>query len=94
MTHCQLTLAGHAATVSDLEFKCDGNQLISSSWDKSIRVWSLNENEAESSYGICVRVLNVHMGYVYCLRLLDEDCLVSGSEDKCFRMWQLSTGKV
>ena len=93
MTHCQLTLAGHAATVSDLEFKCDANQLISSSWDKSIRVWSLNENEADTSYGICVRVLNGHMGYVYCLRLLDEDCLVSGSEDKCFRMWQLSTGK-
>jgi WD40 repeat protein len=93
MTNCQFTLNGHAATVSDLEFKCDTNQLISSSWDKSIRIWSLNENEADTSIGICVRLLNGHMGYVYCLKLFDEDYLASGSEDKCFRVWQLSTGK-
>lgn len=40
-----------------------------------------------------MRTLNEHTGYVYCLKLhANNHYLISGSEDKCFKVWNLNTG--
>ncbi|MGY5860339.1 MAG: WD40 repeat domain-containing protein [Candidatus Thorarchaeota archaeon] len=42
-------LSGHTDIVSSLSFDSTGERLVSSSWDRSIRVWSLHSNKEISS---------------------------------------------
>ncbi|MHA1137840.1 MAG: WD40 repeat domain-containing protein [Candidatus Thorarchaeota archaeon] len=42
-------LAGHTDVVSSLSIDSTGERLVSSSWDRSIRLWSLNSNKEISS---------------------------------------------
>ena len=43
------TLRGHTDIVSSLSIDSTGERLVSSSWDRSIRVWSLNSNKEIAS---------------------------------------------
>ena len=42
-------LAGHTDVVSSLSIDSTGERLVSTSWDRSIRLWSLNSNKEISS---------------------------------------------
>ena len=61
------------------------DEIVTGSWDHTIRVWSLNA---------CKRVLKGHSSWVTCLLLMpDEERLVSGSADQTIRVWDVSTGE-
>lgn len=79
------TLAGHAPN-GGIAWSSNGQVLLASSSDYSIKLWDINTRE-------CHQVLQGHQGAVDCLALSpDDQWLVSGSEDMTVRIWQVSTG--
>jgi WD40 repeat protein len=62
------------------------DRLISSSNDKTIRVWNMMN-------GLCMAVLTGHSSAVYSVRCsYDLKNAISGSHDKSIRLWDLQTG--
>lgn len=80
-------LSGHQADVLDLILLKDGNTLITSSADETIRVWDLDA-------GTEVRQLDGHTNVVKALALTpDQEVLISAGDDRSIRFWNLEDGK-
>ena len=88
---CLKVLEGHTGIVFSLELNPRQNQLISSSGDNTIRVWSLNKQK-DLLYK-CVSVLEGHCKDVRCIRMNAnrDDQLLSASEDRTIKVWDLNT---
>ena len=81
-----LTLVGHTADVTCVAFSPDGKQIVSGSYDKTIRVW-------DSTSGSELMVLNGHKDRVNSVAFSSDGLkIVSGSSDKSIRIWDLGTG--
>jgi WD40 repeat protein len=84
---CKLrTLKGHRQRVVCLAFAPDGKSLVSGSWDKTIRVWSLplgKENRPLHTPGWVFTVAWAPNGKT----------IASGGEDGKIRLWSMVTGK-
>lgn len=48
---CDITLEGHSGSVECATFSPDGKNVISGSWDGTIKVWSLNTEECIATLG-------------------------------------------
>ena len=72
-------LNGHTDTVWKLIVNRNG-QLISGSYDKSIKVWNTED-------GTIFKTLNGHSDHVTSLALLKDGSLVSGSWDGTIKIW-------
>jgi len=78
---------GHSGYISSVVITPNGKRLISSSSDKTIKIWSLITGEE-------IDTLNSHVGSVKSLAVSPSgDILVSGSEDKTIKLWDLNTRK-
>ncbi|XP_032834500.2 transducin beta-like protein 3 isoform X1 [Petromyzon marinus] len=89
-SHCQL-LHGHRDMVLALDVSRRGTMLASSSKDRTVRVWSMEE---ASGHVRCVAVATGHahaVGAVAWSRLKDG-FLVSGSQDCTLKLWDLPKG--
>ncbi|KAI9347480.1 guanine nucleotide-binding protein subunit beta-2-like 1 [Pilaira anomala] len=74
-------LIGHNDIVSDLSISSDGQFVISSSWDNTLRLWDLNTgNTTRQFVGHSKDVLSVSFS-------ADNRQIVSGSRDKTIKMW-------
>jgi len=77
-------LTGHSFWVTSLTFSANGQRLISSSADNTIRVWDINRQ-------VTTRVLKGHQSEVYGLSLTsDESRAVSAGKDKRILEWDLN----
>jgi WD40 repeat protein len=77
-------LTGHGDWVSSLTFSANGERLISSSADNTIRVWDMNRR-------VTTRVLKGHQSEVYGLSLTsDESRAVSAGKDGRILEWVLN----
>lgn len=70
-------LMGHSESVLNLRFV--GNRLVSSSKDRTIRVWDLDK-------GVTTQVLRGHRAAVNAVQFKD-DLVVSASGDRTIRLW-------
>jgi WD40 repeat protein len=75
-------LVGHEDYVTSIQIT--DHHIISSSMDRTIRVWGLN--------GKCIYILKGHQAGVVALKA-SNDFLVSGSWDQLVKLWDLNTGK-
>ena len=67
-------------------FTPDGQTIVSASWDKTIRLWSV-------ATGLTTRILTGHSKGVGSLAVsLNGRWLASGGEDATVRLWDLKTG--
>jgi WD40 repeat protein len=77
-------LAGHTDYVNNLKFSPDSSKLVTSSGDKTLRLWSVTTGEQQ-------RVFNGHQNTVWTVSWFD-DYLVSGSYDRSIRLWDSRSG--
>lgn len=76
------TLSGHAGYVSDVQFSPDGKYVVTSSADKTARVWDLNGN--------LVAELRGHTGGVNSIAFDPQGRYVlTSSDDRTARVWDL-----
>eukprot|EP00961_Rhodomonas_salina_P190736 2573495-Rhodomonas_salina.2 len=72
-------LKGHTLTVCSLAITATG-QLVSASWDKTVRVWDLNTRQ-------CTATLKGHEQAVWSVLALENGAILSGSADKTIKLW-------
>jgi len=74
-------LTGHGHFVSDVVFSSDGQFALSSSWDKTLRLWDLDQGKTTRRFeGHTNDVLSVAFSP-------DNRQIVSGSRDKTLKLW-------
>ncbi|XP_073126502.1 uncharacterized protein [Henckelia pumila] len=81
------TFRGHSSDVLDLAWS-KSNYLLSSSMDRTVRLWRVDSDE-------CLGVFH-HSNYVTCVQFnpADESYFVSGSIDGKIRIWGVTSGRV
>ena len=79
------SLSSHSGTITSLLFA--DNQLISSSEDKTIKVWDHQTRK-------CTKTIQCHDQPLSCLAIFDDGSrLISGSPNGSILMWSLETGE-
>ena len=80
-------LHGHTHQVNSVAYSPDGNQIVSGSWDNTIRVWNIIT-------GQCVAgPFQEHTDAVTSVAYSpDGNKIVSGSDDNTIRVWNATTG--
>lgn len=87
---CLKTLSGHRGGVTSLQYNHFGRKIFSGALDGDLRFWDLD-------HGTCMDTLDWirsegHTGVIRCLQA-DRWRLVSGSDDKCVKIWDFHTGQ-
>ena len=76
-------MKGHGGAVRSVDFSWDGTRLLTSSDDKTIKLWSLPSKRFISTF-------SGHSNWVRCARFNpDGRVIVSGSDDKTVRLWDV-----
>ena len=75
------SLHGHSHIVSDCVISSDGAYALSSSWDKTLRLWELSTGKTTRTFvGHTNDVLSVSFS-------ADNRQIVSGSRDRTIKLW-------
>ena len=82
------TLTDPKRRVSSVCFSADGNLLVSGSYDKTLKIWSVGSS---GNYE-CQSTLAGHTGSVTQVEFIDADTVVSSSNDGTTRAWDVATG--
>ena len=78
--------SGHISRIFNCRFSPDGNFLLTSSYDETIRLWDLR-------LGCELRVFNGHRGPVYDACFSPDGSLIASvSYDRTVRIWETATG--
>ncbi|MEN8904869.1 MAG: WD40 repeat domain-containing protein [Clostridiales bacterium] len=75
----------HIGALRSLAINADGSKLISSAYDKMIKIWDGNTGE-------CLKTMEGHKDTVHVVEVLDNK-IISGSSDKTVKIWDIVTGK-
>ncbi|MDE2827370.1 MAG: hypothetical protein OXL40_08695 [Bacteroidota bacterium] len=77
---------GHASSVNSVVFSPDGTQLVSGSYDDTIRLWDVATGQE-------VRRFEGHRDWVNSVVFSPDGAqLASGSDDDTIRLWDVATG--
>ena len=79
-----ITFSGHSDWVNSVAFERNGNQLVSGSDDKTIKLWSI--------YGQVICTLKGHVDGIISVSFnQDGTLLASGSRDWAIKIWHLKS---
>jgi len=82
------TFEGHTDRVTSVVFSPDGQQILSGSWDKTLKLWDVNT-------GSLVRSFTGHTDSVNSVAFSpDGQTILSGSSDNTVKLWNVSTGQL
>lgn len=89
-----MALAGHGDTVDSVKFLAGGRQLLSASWDGTIRRWDLDAGKEIQRYNL-PHESDSAPPRVYMIELLPNgEQFLSGSQDGVIRLWDIESGQV
>ncbi len=76
------TLRGHISSVKSLAIKPSNENVISGSFDNTIKVWNSKTFQL-------IATLTGHVNLLFALAILpSNETIVSGSKDKTIKLWQ------
>jgi WD40 repeat protein len=79
-------MIGHSSGVNTCAWSPDGTRLVSSSGDRTVKVW-------DAASGQCLLTLQGHQGEVNsCAWSPDGARLVSGADDRTVKVWDAASG--
>ena len=79
-------LPGHSARINNISFSNDGTKMATGSFDKTVRIWNLNQLEDAPV------VLRDHRDWVWSIIFNEDDSrLWAGSRDYLIRLWPVNT---
>jgi WD40 repeat protein/energy-coupling factor transporter ATP-binding protein EcfA2 len=82
---------GHEGMVTSVAFSPDSRMIASGSYDKTIRLWSINNRPSSRSREQWVAAFRGHEHWVTSIAFSpDGKTIVSGSHDKTVRLWDLN----
>ena len=82
-------MEGHTNSVCSVAFSPDGQQIVSGSTDRTVRVWDVRTGE------VAAQPFESHTDSVYSVAFSpDGQQIVSGSLDQTVRVWDAKTGEV
>ncbi|EDO18132.1 hypothetical protein Kpol_1031p36 [Vanderwaltozyma polyspora DSM 70294] len=94
-------MSGHLATIQCMQLGSHYNMLITGGKDAMLKIWDINlatqlyqedQSSIESDYNSCIHTFDSHSGGITALSF-DSVHLVSASQDKTIRQWDLVNGK-
>ncbi|OQV09949.1 WD domain-containing protein [Cladophialophora immunda] len=86
------TAEGHTLALVDVRFSPQGANLLTSSLDKTVRIWSFAEQDPGSSI-CCVKTMTGHAFFVQSAAYThDENWILSGGGDNNVYFWDPTTG--
>ena len=78
----------HEKMITSLRFSNNGKSIVSSSWDKTLKIWKV-ENKSN------IKTLKGHLLWIEDIAFSpDGKFLVSGGEDKSLYIWDIKTGNI
>ena len=93
LPHINITLQGHSDDVLSVAFSPDGSQIISSSSDKTVRLWDTKTGKSIGKPWLGHNYSKGYKDYVLSLAFSpDGSQVVSGSRDNTVRLWDVKTG--
>jgi WD40 repeat protein len=86
-TSATRSLTGHTGPVTDINFSPDGNQIVTASWDHTVRLWDYHTGEM-------LRVFEGHTAELW-TAVFDPQGkkIASGGDDCTIRLWDIETGE-
>ena len=81
------TLQEHLAQINDIVLVNNGELLVSSSSDLSLKIWNLTTNKS-------IFTLNGHSSNVIGLKQVSLDIVASASNDATIKLWNITNGKL
>ena len=85
---CIHTLSRHTGIVSAVAITRDGKNLITGSYDKTLRLWSIKT-------GKLLKTLSDYSNEIHCVALSGDSKLVAtGSTDNAVKIWDIRTGEL
>ena len=88
MSRALNVLKDHVAAVMDVEFSPTGEELVSASYDRSIRLWNRDRGHSRDMYH------TKRMQRVFTARFTpDNKYVVSGSDDGNLRLWRVNASE-
>lgn len=83
----EVLLEGHTGLITHIELSHDGKSIISTSFDKTLKLWHINNKEVKTS-------LNSHTASISCLAVThDSKYIISGSWDCMIIIWNFKEKK-
>ncbi|KAL7516464.1 hypothetical protein ACHAWX_002679 [Stephanocyclus meneghinianus] len=76
---------GHGLPITQIA-TIDSKRFISSSWDRTIRLW-------DAEKGTCIRSYRGHGDWVHTVAVLDNGFFLSGSDDRTIKLWSVNEGQ-
>jgi WD repeat and SOF domain-containing protein 1 len=78
-----MVYSDHVAAVLSVDYSPTGKEVVSGSYDKTIRLWDINESKSKNIYS------TKRMQHVFAVQYSgDSKYICSGSDDANLRMWK------
>ncbi|KAJ2234216.1 Protein sof1 [Coemansia sp. RSA 1722] len=83
MDHAMNVLRDHVSAVMDVDYSPTGQELVSASYDRTVRLWNASSGHSRDIYH------TKRMQRVFCAKYtLDSKYVISGSDDSNLRLWR------
>ncbi|KAJ3286351.1 hypothetical protein HDU79_006559 [Rhizoclosmatium sp. JEL0117] len=79
------TLIGSLQAIMSVDFSRDGDSVMGTSNDNSVKIWSISTSRLRHT-------LTGHIGKVFSAKFTDSNRVVSGSHDRTLKVWDLNKG--
>ncbi|KAJ1965975.1 Protein sof1 [Dipsacomyces acuminosporus] len=83
MDHASNVLRDHVSAVMDVDYSPTGHEIVSGSYDRTVRLWDTNSGHSRDIYHA------KRMQRVFCVKYtMDNNYVLSGSDDSNLRLWR------